>query len=80
MKKSSSKPLLSRLRAVANPPDVIPSKFKTEHQWAKEWGLQRLATARLLRAGVGAGLMERKNFRVVLSDGRTYPQPHYAEK
>lgn len=53
--------------------------WKTVHEWAEEWGLQRAQTNRLITAALKSGIMEAKKFRIPMPLRASYPVPHYRE-
>lgn len=73
----TSKQILARLsEALASNEDTVPPGFKTRAQWQKEWGCSSSHAKKLLNAGIEAGLIELRKFKVKLGNGVT-PTPHY---
>ena len=63
--------------ALAGQPDKIPSGFKTKYQWAEEWNVKPKRALEKITAGIRAGLVERKKFRIINGALGLYPVPHY---
>lgn len=66
---------MSKLReavAKANPPEKVPTGWKTAEEWAKEEGLSRQQAYHLLRVANA----EMRRFRIKTNRG-LYPVPHY---
>lgn len=71
--------LLEQLRKIAlKQPDTIPPEFKTSEEWAKLWKMKRRGAEKLLVAGVRAGKIVKKKFRVFSQASRTQMVFHYA--
>ena len=70
--------LLSRIKSLAA--DKVPKSHKTTHQWAAQWGgLSRANAFKIIQQAIAAGLMKRKDYRVIHKDGSCRPIPHYFE-
>lgn len=76
-----SKPikLLARIRQADHKAETIPPGWFTVDEWAAKWRLSRAQASRYVRAGMLAGVMQRRVYRRQLTDGRPYPISHYAE-
>ena len=69
---------MRRLRLRLNEVEKVPEGYRTTLQWQKLWKLARSQTNQIISAAVRKKWMTRRVFRVV-SGGRVYPVPHYAE-
>ena len=74
----SNNALRMMLSSLVNQPDGVPPGFKTVDEHAKDFQLGRRQAQYLIGAGVKAGVMEKKTFRIKSDcDGRVIPVPHY---
>lgn len=75
----SASAILAEIQAVASPAaDKVPERWKTTHVWSKLWNKSYSHSVRLVSTATRAGLMERKEFRVMTDAGVVKPTPHYA--
>lgn len=73
----TSKEILARLTEALNcKTDAVPPGFKTRAQWQKEWGCSPSHAKKLINAGIEAGLIEVRKYRVMQTQGAC-PTPHY---
>jgi hypothetical protein len=68
--------VVSSVRSLAKP-DVVPQGWYTTKQMASHADLSVSRMEKLVIAGVSAGTLETKKFRVQTSTGRFFPTPHY---
>ena len=66
-------------RKVLLQPDKVPPGWETSEQIAKKNGYSESRARALLIAGIRAGLIERKKFRLS-ARGNVFPISHYREK
>jgi hypothetical protein len=59
--------------------ETVPDGWRTARQWAEAWGLQRAHTTALIRAGIEAGRVEMREFKVSSAAG-IRRMPHYRVK
>ena len=73
---------LDELRALdCDPSRQPPSGWHTNLFLSQQWCVSRYTTARLLTAGIIAGLWEMKKFHVKTPSGiKNYLTPHYKKK
>lgn len=76
---TSVNPLLAKLQAaLSGKPDVVPTGWFTREEWMKKFGRGSAQTARLLSAGVSAGILEKQIFRIETKHS-IRPIPHWRE-
>lgn len=72
--------LAELVEAIANGGvEQVPAGWQTAQQLADECGNSLRRTREILRAGMRAGLVEVRTFRIRTS-GKVYPVPHYRKK
>lgn len=73
--------ILAEIQAVVSPAaDKVPENWKTTHAWARLWNKSYSHSVKLVATAMRAGVMERKEFRVMTDAGVVKPIPHYAAK
>lgn len=70
---------LTRLKSKIANPEPVPKGWHTLAALAEKWRKSASRTAEILRQAQAAGLVERKEFKL-LSKGRMVPVPHYRER
>lgn len=68
--------LMDLAAALANKGDAIPPGWKSANEWSEECGFKSSRARQLLAAGVAAGKVERRVFRVLMN-GVPRAIPHY---
>lgn len=63
---------------VDNSAEAVPHDWKTIKAIARECGRSPKRTQELVQAGIEAGLIEVRKFRI-RTGGKVYPVPHYRE-
>jgi hypothetical protein len=56
--------------------EPVPKGYRTEEQWAAKWKYTRTNTKRYLRVALDAGILVRKDLRIV-TKGRRRLMAHY---
>lgn len=72
--------LLAKLQAaVSGEAETVPAGWLRREEWARKLGRASSQTDRLLAAGVASGILERREFRIVIKSGGVRATPHWRE-
>jgi hypothetical protein len=63
------------LSEIHNKAEKVPDGYFTSKQWSERWNGSR--PHKILKIGILAGIIERKDFRIIIGDGRVLPTAHY---
>lgn len=79
--KHPDKVLLAIMSEINKTAQTPPEGFKTVQQWADTWGFKRDRALDYLNKGIKLGTIEKKMFRVAISERHIItPLPHYGLK
>ncbi len=56
--------------------EKVPDGYYTSKQWSERWN-GRGKPDKILKIGILAGIIERRDFRITIGDGRVLPIAHY---
>ena len=56
--------------------EKVPEGYYTSKQWSERWN-GRGKPDKILKIGILAGIIERRDFRISVGDGRVLPIAHY---
>jgi hypothetical protein len=56
--------------------EKVPEGYYTSKQWSERWN-GRGKPDKILKIGIQAGIIERRDFRITIGDGRVLPIAHY---
>jgi hypothetical protein len=56
--------------------EKVPDGYYTSKQWSERWN-GRGKSGKILKMGILAGIIERRDFRISVGDGRVLPIAHY---
>ena len=56
--------------------EKVPEGYYTSKQWSERWN-GRGKPDKILKIGILAGIIERRDFRIIIGDGRVLPIAHY---
>jgi hypothetical protein len=63
------------LAEIHNKAQKVPDGYFTSKQWSERWNGSR--PHKILKIGILTGIIERKDFRIIIGDGRVLPTAHY---